>query len=57
MKADPRQTETWKGMSLSEKYGLLAATVRHARQLKRVGIMLRKPGATPLETEKELARI
>ena len=54
---DPKQTAIWKAMSGSEKYNLLAATVRQARELKRMGIRLRHPQASPGEVEKELARI
>jgi hypothetical protein len=53
----PTQTAIWKAMSPSEKYDLLAATVRQARELKRLGIRLRRPQASPEEVEKELARI
>ncbi len=51
------QTAIWKAMSPSEKYNLLAATIRQARELKRIGIRLRSPQASPEEVEKELARI
>lgn len=44
-------------MSCSEKYSLLAATVRQTRELKRIGIRLRHPEAPPEDIEKELARI
>ena len=54
---DPKQTAIWKAMTGSEKYNLLAATVRQARELKRMGIRLRLPQASPEEVEKELARI
>lgn len=53
----PIQIVAWKKMSLSEKYQLLATTVRQARELKRIGIRMRRPDATPTEIEKELARI
>ena len=53
----PTQASIWKAMSPSEKYNLLAATIRQARELKRIGIRMRKPTATPQEVEKELARI
>lgn len=53
----PTQASIWKAMTLSEKYNLLSATIRQARELKRIGIRLRKPNATPQEVEKELARI
>ena len=53
----PTQASIWKAMSPSEKYHLLAATIRQARELKRVGIRLRRPDASPEEVEKELARI
>jgi hypothetical protein len=51
------QTAIWKAMTPSQKYNLLAATVRQARELKRMGIRLRHPEASPEEVEKELARI
>ena len=54
---DPKQTAIWKAMTGSEKYNLLAATVRQARELKRMGIRLRRPQASPEEVAKELARI
>jgi len=54
---DLKQTAIWKAMSGSEKYNLLAATIRQARELKRMGIRLRRPQASPAEIEKELARI
>ena len=57
MSPDPKQTSIWKSMSCSEKYQLLAATIRQARDLKRMGIRLRNPGASPEEIEKQLARI
>jgi hypothetical protein len=53
----PTQASIWKKMSLSEKYNLLAATIRQARDLKRIGIRMRRPQASPEEVEKELARI
>jgi hypothetical protein len=53
----PTQSSIWKAMSLSEKYQLLAATIRQARELKRMGIRLRRPDASPAEVEQELARI
>jgi hypothetical protein len=55
--AAPTQSSIWKKMSLEEKYQLLAATIRQARDLKRIGIRMRKPNATPQEVEQELARI
>lgn len=53
----PVQIVAWKRMTLAEKYQLLTATVRQAREFKRMGIRLRRPEATPVEVEKELARI
>jgi hypothetical protein len=53
----PTQSSIWKNMSLEEKYQLLAATIRQARELKRIGIRMRRPDATPQEVEQELARI
>ena len=44
-------------MSGSEKYDLLAATIRQTRNLKRMGIRLRRPEASDEEVERELARI
>lgn len=55
--APPTQASIWKAMSLSKKYNLLAATIRQARDLKRIGIRMRRPQATPQEVEQELARI
>jgi hypothetical protein len=54
---DPKQTAIWKAMTGLEKYNLLAATVRQARELKRMGIRLRRPDASAKEVEKELAHI
>ena len=54
---DPKQTAIWKAMTGTEKYHLFAATIRQARELKRMGIRLRRPEAAPEEVEKELARI
>jgi hypothetical protein len=54
---DPKQTAIWKAMSCSEKYALLAAVIRQAREFKRMGIRLRRPNASPAEVERELARI
>jgi hypothetical protein len=51
------QSAIWKSMTLSDKYNLLAATIRQARDLKRIGIRMQKPTATPQEVEQELARI
>ena len=42
-------------MSLSEKYELLAATVRQARELKRIGLRMKFPDADPVEIENKLA--
>jgi hypothetical protein len=57
MHADPRQTAIWKSMSLSEKYNLFAATIRQARELKRIGLRLKHPTDTPEETETKLASL
>lgn len=54
---DPKQTAIWKAMSGAEKYNLFAATIRQAREFKRMGIRLRRPDASPAEIEMELARI
>jgi hypothetical protein len=53
----PTQATIWKSMPLSEKYQLLASTVRQSREWKRMGIRLRRPDASPEEIESELARI
>lgn len=53
----PTQTSIWKKMNSTEKYELLVATVRQARELKRMGIRLKNPEASPEEVEKALARI
>lgn len=47
----PTQFSIWKAMTLSEKYNLLAATIRQALDLKRIGIRMRRPDATPQEVE------
>ena len=57
MHADPRQTAIWKRMSLSEKYQLFAATIRQARELKRIGLRMKNPTDTAEETEQKLARL
>ncbi|MBC8128453.1 MAG: hypothetical protein H8M99_15030 [Gloeobacteraceae cyanobacterium ES-bin-144] len=54
---DSKQTSIWKAMSGTEKYKLFASTVRQSRELKRMGIRLRRPEASAQEVEKELARI
>lgn len=54
---DPKQTAIWKTMSLSEKYQLLAATVRQARELKRTGLRLRFPDDNVEQIETKLARV
>jgi hypothetical protein len=51
------QTSIWKNMSPKEKLQLFTATIRQARELKRIGIRLRHPQASPEQVEKELARI
>lgn len=53
----PKQTAVWKSMDLSEKYRLFAATVRQAREFKRMGLRMKYPGDTPEEIERKLARI
>ncbi len=55
MHAHPRQTAIWKRMSLSEKYELLAATIRQARNFKRMGLRMKYPDDTPAEIERKLA--
>ncbi len=57
MRPDPKQTAIWKRMTLTEKYNLLAATIRQARQLKRIGLRMKSPTASPEEIETELARV
>lgn len=57
MHADPRQTAIWKRMSLSEKYELLSATIRQARNFKRMGLRMKFPKDTPAEIETKLARV
>ncbi len=54
---DPKQTAIWKAMDLSEKYQLLAATIKQARELKRTGLRLRFPEDSSEEIETKLARI
>ncbi len=53
----PTQTAIWKNMSLSEKYALLAGTIRQARQLKRIGLRMNYPEATDEEIERKLAHV
>lgn len=53
----PTQSAIWKRMSLSEKYNLVAATIRQSRELKRMGIRMKHPTATPQEVEQQLARV
>ncbi len=53
----PKQTEIWKAMDYSEKYQLLAATIRQAREFTRAGLMLRFPQDTPEQIERKLARL
>ena len=54
---DPLQISIWKKMSLSEKYELLAATVRQAREFKRIGLRMKFPDADPVEIENKLAGV
>jgi hypothetical protein len=51
------QVSIWKSMSLEEKYRLLASTIRQSRQIKRLGLQLSHPNATPEEIEQKLARV
>ena len=44
-------------MSLSEKYEILAATIRRSRELKRIGLRLNFPQASSEEIESKLAHI
>lgn len=53
----PQQTAIWRRMSPAEKYQLLAATIRQARELKRAGLRHRFPQAPPEEIEIKLARV
>ena len=53
----PQQIAIWKAMNSSEKYQLLAATIKQARELKRAGLRVRFPQATPDEIEIKLARV
>ncbi len=52
-----QQTAAWKALTLPEKYQLLAATIRQSRQLKRLGLQLNHPAATPEEIESKLAHL
>lgn len=54
---DPKQIAAWKAMDLSDKYKLLAATVKQAREFKRTGLRLRFPKDSAGEIEVKLARI
>jgi hypothetical protein len=51
------QTAIWKSMSLEKKYSLLAATVRQARELKRIGLRMKYPTDSAAETERKLAHV
>jgi hypothetical protein len=53
----PQQTAIWKAMSHSEKYQLLVATIRQARDLKRAGLRHRFPQDSPDQIETKLARV
>jgi hypothetical protein len=53
----PQQTAIWKAMSYSEKYQLLVATIRQARDLKRAGLRHRFPQDSPDQIETKLARV
>ena len=44
-------------MSPAEKYRLLAAAIRQARELKRAGLRLRFPDDPPEQIESKLARV
>jgi hypothetical protein len=52
-----QQVAIWKSMSPSEKYRLLAAAIRQARELKRAGLRLRYPDDSPEQIESKLARV
>jgi hypothetical protein len=52
-----QQTAIWKAMSYSEKYQLLAAAIRQARDLKRAGLRHRFPQDSPDQIETKLARV
>ncbi len=54
---DSKQTAIWKKMNLTEKYELLAATVRQAREFKRMGLRMKFPNDDPAEIEVKLSRI
>ncbi|MCF7675617.1 MAG: hypothetical protein K9N23_21045 [Akkermansiaceae bacterium] len=53
----PQQVAIWKNMDLAEKYRLLAAAIRQARELKRAGLRLRWPNDSPEQIESKLARV
>jgi hypothetical protein len=53
----PQQVAIWKEMDLGEKYRLLAAAIRQARELKRAGLRLRYPEDSPAQIETKLARV
>jgi len=54
---DSKQIAIWKAMTLSEKYQLLAATIKQARELKRTGLRLQFPDDSAEKIEIKLARI
>jgi hypothetical protein len=53
----PKQIAIWKAMTLSEKYQLLAATIKQARELKRIGLRIQFPNDSSERIETKLARI
>ncbi len=52
-----QQVAIWKKMSPAEKYRLLAAAIRQAREFKRAGLRLRYPDDSPEQIESKLARV
>jgi hypothetical protein len=54
---DPKQTAIWKAMALAEKCELVIATVRQAREFKRIGLRMKFPYESPTEIERKLAHI
>ncbi len=44
-------------MTLEEKYRLTASTIQQSRQLKRLGLRMKFPDATPEDIEQKLAHL
>jgi hypothetical protein len=54
---DPKQIAIWKGMAPGEKCELLIATVRQAREFKRMGLRMKFPNESPSKIGERLAHV